>query len=299
MFCLVNVFSLAFGLDLALANNLENQAPFFNLPEEAYNKTFIRPQGDNSLDKVSWIVDSLLTPARFLIGFVAVIYLFVAALKLVASRGEEETAYEGFKRSLMYSLLGLAFFALSGEIGSILSLTGGGIIGSKGELIKRFGIFDTQVGIIITFMKYVIGSVAVLYLAKSGVHMVTAGSNEEDISEDKNTILYTSVALVLLIFSNSLVTKVLYKTENPFDDPSIDLGQGVTEAVGLINLIVSFVGPLAILSLVAAGVLYSLSAANEELRERANKMVKISLFAIILIYGAFGIVSTVISGQIN
>ncbi len=298
----ISMLSLLFG-QVALASDVESdlsrQKPFFNLPEESFEKTFIQAKGDNAYEKIDSTVNIVLTPVRFLIGFVAVIYLMVAALKLVASRGEEEAAYEGFKQSLNYSLIGFAIIALAGELSNILSLSGGGLMGSKTELAKRFGIFDTNVGIIITFLKYIIGAVAVLFIAKSGAHMVLAGASEDEISEDKNTILYTSVALVLLIFSNTLVTKVLYKMENPFDNPSIDLGQGVAEAVGMINLIVSFVGPIAMLSLVAAGVMYSLSAANEELRERANKMVKLSLFAIILIYGAFAIVSTVISGQIS
>ena len=280
-------------------SDLDRQKPFFNLPADSFEKTFVQAKGDNAFEKIDSTIQVVVNPVRFLIGFVAVIYLMVAALKLAASRGEDEAVYESFKQSLMYSLIGFAVIALAGEIGNILSLSGGGLIGSKAELSKRLGIFDTNVGIIITFIKYIIGAVAVIFLTRAGAHMVIAGSSEEDISEDKNTILYTSVSLVLLIFSNSLVTKVLYKMDNPFDNPSIDLGQGVAEAVGLINLIVSFVGPLAMLSLVAAGVMYSLSAANEELRERANKMVKLSLFAIILIYGAFAIVSTVISGQIS
>lgn len=294
---LVCLSSFAFASN---TNDLQReQKGFFKLPSDSFNKTFVRSEAENAFELVEETVQKLLVPVRFLIGFVAALLFMIPAAKLVVSRGESEEDYENFKQSLIYSLIGFSIVALSGEIGQILDLMRGGILGSKGELASRFGIFDSRVAIIITFIKYVIGAVAVIYMAKAGAHMVVAGESEEDISEDKNSIIYSSIALFALVFSNNFIKNVLYKAENPFTDPSIDLGQGVSEAVGLINLIISFVGPISILSLVAAGVLYSLSSANEELQAQANRMIKVSLAAIIIIYSAFAIVSTVISGQIN
>jgi hypothetical protein len=59
---------------------------------------------------------------------------------------------------------------------------------------------------------------------------------------------------------------------------------------------VSFVGPIMMLGLVAGGVLFLTSAGNDERTGLAKKIITNSVIGIVIIYGAFALVSTVIAG---
>jgi cytochrome bd-type quinol oxidase subunit 2 len=215
---------------------------------------------------------------------------------MVTANGNEE-AFDKAKKIILYSVLGLVMIAMSSEIATILDLRDGGILGDQAEIRERFAVFDKSVNIIITFIKYVIGAVAVLMLVISGANMVAKGGNEEEAAKEKKRIGYISLGLVGLIFVDNIIRNVLYKIDKPLSDPTIDVSQGIREIVSFTNLIITFVGPVAILTLVAGGAMYVFSAGNDETQEKAKKMIFTSLVGIILIYGAFGIVSTIVAGR--
>ena len=110
-----------------------------------------------------------------------------------------------------------------------------------------------------------------------------------------------SIEVLDKIFSakinKKLISNVLYKIDNPFSDPSIDPGQGISEIIGFTNFIVSFISPILILTLVAGGVMVAGSGFSEDANEKGKKMIKLSIAGIGLVYGSFAIVSTIISGS--
>jgi hypothetical protein len=63
--------------------------------------------------------------------------------------------------------------------------------------------------------------------------------------------------------------------------------------------VVSIVGPVAIISLVIGGVMYMTAAGKEETMEKAKRLIIASIVGIIIIYGAFAIISTFIAGNFS
>lgn len=284
------------ALNLSLVSGNVAAAQFIPLPEDEYSDTFVDAQGDSALEKTAYITSKVITAARYLIAAIVILLGIVAAIQMIGSNGNEE-GYEKGKKSLVWSVVGLVIIALSADLAQIIELTNGGLLGPDAELLSRTRLFDGSVRIVITFIKYIIGAVGVLMLVRSGLRMATLGSNEEEVTKDRKNILYVSVGLIALIFVDTLVRRVLYKIDNPLENPTIDYTQGIREIAGFANLLVSFVGPLAVTMLVIAGIMYLANFGNEETQTKAKKMIIASLIGIIMIYGAFGVVSTIIIGR--
>lgn len=266
------------------------------LDPNLYDGALVAPEGGSALSKTRNLTTRVVNIVRLLIGSVAVLMAIVSGVQLIVSRANEE-AVTNARKALLYSVIGIVMIAISADLAALLDLRNGGLIGSKNEIINRARIFDDAVRVIITFIKYIIGSVAVLMLIVSGLRLVASGNSEETVSQEKKHIFVIVLGLVGLIFVDGIIRRVLFNIDNPTENPSIDLAQGIKEMVGFVNLLVTFVGPIAVLTLVAGGAWYAISMGNDENQEKAKKMIFASLLGIVLIYGAFGIVSTFIIGR--
>ena len=71
---------------------------------------------------------------------------------------------------------------------------------------------------------------------------------------------------------------------------------GIDQIVGITNFIVMFAGPLAVLMLIVGGILYATSAGDDEKMNRAKKLIVNTLLGVIIIYFAYALVATFISG---
>ena len=248
--------------------------------------------------------------AKVLSSVIAVLFIIFMGVRYVTSGGDEEAIKKSTK-GLLFSLLALAMISMSQEIAEIVgfydsnaafnTLSDGGII-NKDNLIDRVTLFDRRVEVIMIFIKYFVAGLAVLMLIINGVKLVAGGGEEEHIKKARNGIAYSLGGLLLLYFGNTFVTKVFYrvdKTSLPTTgvEPQLDLGRGVQEIVGITNFIVSFVGPLLMLLILIGGVMYLTSAGEEEKMSKAKRLIIAAVLGVIVIYGAFAIVSTVTAGS--
>lgn len=281
-----------------LPGTISNVQAQVMLNEEAYNGSFVVAEGDDSLSQTQNLVYKSVGRARLILASVCILLAMTGAVQLAISPDKEE-AQERSKRIILYSVIGLALIALASDLAQIFDLSGGGLLGGADVLRQRLQIFDNTVRIIITFTKYLIGAVAILMLVVNGLEMISkGGENEDEAKQARNNVIYVLGGLFALIFVDGIIRNVFYKIDQPGSDLTIDLGQGIQELVGFTNLIVSVVGPIAIITLVAGGALYVASFGNEDNQGTAKKMMISSLVGIIVIYGAFGIVSTFISGSL-
>lgn len=276
----------------AFANNRKG---FMDLPDDTYSTNFVTTKGDNFVERTGFLSGTIMSLIKIIIGSIATLFGVLAAIRIIVNRDDD--TLEQAKRTFLYSIIGFAFILMSDEFGKLLSLSDGGLIGDKQDVMSRVRIFDNQIAIIVTFLKYISGSVAVFFMTKSGMRLIAGNQNDDNVSKDKQKLGIASVGLIALVMSNNLISNVLYNIDNPFSDPSIDPGQGVAEIIGFTNFIVSFVSPILILTLVAGGVMVAGSGFSEDANEKGKKIIKLSIAGIFLIYGSFAIVSTIISGS--
>lgn len=322
------LFASILVLALEVAPAFAQDSPFHIPTQEKYGTLIGTPKlhGDSAIEQLSTLIGGyrggeggLVGVARPIIGAISVLFIIISALKILFSDGEEGKIDKA-KQGIIYGLIGLALISIAGEIMKVLSLSDEAvkaayqddtlvcyktILSDPNALQCRARLFSRTVQILVTFVKYLLGSLAVLQIVTSAFRMATMGGESDSLNNEKKKLVWGGVGFLLVIFSDTAISKVFYKlnfnTSIGIDGvkPKLDPAQGVAEIVGFTNFIVSIIGPLAILSLIGGGIMYMMNNGDESKMQEAKRIITFSLIGIIVIYGAFGIVSTVISGQFS
>lgn len=241
---------------------------------------------------------------RLVIGAVSILFIVISGIKLVMMGSNEEVANKQ-KENLLWGMIGLVLIMIAGPMSEIFDLQEGGFLTDEYEIGYRARLFDNQVLIITTFIKYIVGSVAVLFMVRSGAKLVIAGESEEVLNVEKKNIMTGALALFLIMISNVIVKEVLFKVDPADSEYSVsgqqavvtfDTARGVQEIVGITNFIVTWAAPVAVLALIVGAIMYLTAFGEEEKIGKAKKIIFNSVLALLIIYGAFAIVSTFISG---
>lgn len=248
--------------------------------------------------------------AKYILGAVAVLYIILSALKLIISQGSEDVITKQ-KNAMIYGIIGLIIIGFADEFAKVMSVAcapgeitcaRGGFLKDPNNIIQQAALFKRETRIFITFIKYMIGGVAVLMFIRNGLRLIGLAGNEESIGLDKKNLIYSSVGLVLIILASTVIDKVLYiidpsKYTSAGLAPAINPSRAVQEMVGFTNMAVTFVAPLAILMLIVGAIMYATAGGKEEQTQKAKRIILLSVAGMILIYGSFAIVSTIVAGQ--
>lgn len=273
---------------------------FLPINNEAYEQDFVSvsdSQEDDFFGKSSVLASRLTLVIQLLIGGIASILTISSVIAMLAKGMDTDEGMTKLKDTVLYIVIGIGLIFLSGEIGALLSLQKGGILGAKKDVLDRIQIFDKNVDVLIAIIRYTLASIAVLFITISGVKMVIANGSEEDAAKEKTYIMYAAMGLIIFLIFDRFLGDIIYSVNSPFTDPTISPSGAKMELIGFTNLVVSFVGPIAILSTVVGGVMYAASGFDEEQAATAKRMIGVSLAGIILIYAAYSIIATVIAGQ--
>ncbi len=301
------------GVGIALADSpltLPDGSKYGGVPTPDMNAT--------GQDIIVQVIETGLRYAKILISIIAIGIIIFMGVRLVIGSGNEETVKKS-TNGLLYALVAFAIVSLSHDLGRVVGFfndgqstfsdkinSNGGIIGDATQIVKRIDIFDTQVELVIMFVKYMIGSLAVGMVVINGVKLVTGGGEEENIKKARNGIFAAVGGLILMTVANTFITNVFYKVEKSTYSaigsgvlPQTDLTAGIGEIVGITNFIVSFVGPVLVLVIIIAGILYLTAGGEEEKMNKAKRLLIAGVLGLVVIYGAFALVSTIISGSLQ
>jgi len=299
---------LTFASDFALAQGTGGAPKKQSLPlsKENYGDIIAPTERDKTaIDKLKELIginsqgSGLLNTIKVIVAAIAVLMIIISAVRILTAGGAEEEIKKNTKQ-LMFGILGLALISISGEIGKIFDLTTGGPLKNPNEMIKSVFEFNRVTQILITFFKYLIGGVAVFEIISSGLHLITL-EDESKLDEEKKKLLYGIVGFAVILLSNTVVKNVFYKvdlstyTGTSGVQPAISPSQGVKEIIGITNFVVSFVGPLSVLALIVGAVMYITAGGEEESMNKAKRVITAAAIGILIIYGSFAIVSTIIS----
>jgi hypothetical protein len=254
-------------------------------------------------------VNGLVGNLKLILGAVAVMFIILSAVKLILAGGNEDTVSKQ-KAAITYGIIGLAVIGFSDEMAKVFYVAcpadtpdcrGGSFLSSSSEMINRSQIFSQAVQIFITFIKYIVGGIAVLMLVRNGIRFAALQGKEESVTLDKKNLAFTSFGLILIVMASTVVDKVLFVFKpseyTPGADQAINPQQAVNEIIGATNIVVSIVAPIAILVLIAGAIMYATAGGNDEKMGKAKRMITLAIVGMIIIYGAFAIISTIISGQ--
>ena len=257
-------------------------------------------------------IENAIKYGKILTSVIAVLFIILMGARYVTSGGDEEAVKKSTKGLLM-SILALAIISMSQEVAEIVGFYGssqtfgadpqGSILGLD-NMMERVRLFDRRVEVIMVFIKYFIGSLAVLMLVVNGVKLVVGGGEEENIKKARNGVIYSILGLIILLVGNTFVENVFYEIDKDVysttgAQPTTNVEGAIEELVGITNLVVSFVGPLLLLLILVGGIMYLTAGGEEERMNKAKRLLIAAIIGVIVIYGAFAIVSTVTTGYFS
>lgn len=273
-------------------------AAFVPLPD---NTTLGLPsaEGDTAIDKFENVLGPIARTARILVGAVAVLMIVISGFTMVVA-GDNEGTVKTQKQSITFGILGLALISIAGPLAEVFDYRSGNALESGESLVNRAALFDDTVKIVITFIKYLLGALAALMFARAGAVMVSSSSSDEDITREKKNLALSAGGLILVFASDLIVRKVLYSASYNSSTSetvvSINQNEFIKQLVSIINIMVSFVAPIMLLGILIGALLYVTAGGEQSRIDLAKKIIMNSVIGVVIIYGAFALVSTVIAG---
>jgi hypothetical protein len=304
-FILQLVFVLTIAMTaIQLTAFAKSSLPMSDKTVEIYKSSLPAPAKDaTGQDIVRDLTAGALRYVKPLIAVVGILYATVYGYILVV-KGNEEEEVTNAKKGVTFTIIAFVMISMAEDIGKIFDMQQHTLLESPQEILKRVRLFDRQVEIMITFIKYILGAFATFQISMSAYNLILAGGNEEATGKHKKSIGFSLGGLVLLYVGDIAINRVFFKVNRDVYtgitgvQAGVDAQAGVEELSGIVNFVVSFVGPLAILMLLAGAVMYLTSGGEDEKVQKAKRLITATIIGIILIYGAFALVSTVISGKL-
>lgn len=286
-------------LSAVLTHSQTAMASFMPLPgTEGLNVA--TPEGETAIEKIEDFLGPVARNLRIILGAMSVLFIVISGFTMVISGDNEETV-KTQRKSITYGVIGLMMISIAGPVAEVFDYRQGNFIDDPENFTERIQIFDTTTQLFITFVKYLLGSLATLMAVRAGATLVMAGDNDDDVTKAKKQLTVSSLGLFLVIISDLIIRRIFYvasySTNAEATVVAIDQNEFIRQLVAFTNLMVTFVGPIMMLGIVIGGFLYITSQGDEEKTGLAKKIITNSIIGIVIIYGAFAIVSTVISGQ--
>ncbi len=227
---------------------------------------------------------------RYVIGAVALLFGTLYAMGLIFARGNEETIGKQ-KENFLWAFVG--FVILLGAQGVADVFTAGT---ATSEALIDIETSTTQLLLIQSYLTWFFGSIVAVFMVMSGVRMVMAQGNEEVVDKEKKNFTGTVVGVLVILLARSLVNAV-YVVRAGVASPG-DTAATATQVAGVIRLILTFMGPMALLYTIYSGYLYLTSFGDEERTSTAKNMILGGITGIVVIYAAYALVNSVVSSNL-
>lgn len=240
---------------------------------------------------ISFILNAIRI-VRNVVGGVALIMGVLYGVRLVLSRGQEETINQQ-KRNFLYALLGFVILIISENVARIFNPE----FATTNQLVD-FNAARDQLRDIVSYAKWLLGSIIVLMFTISSVRMIAAQGEDEEISKQKKNMTFSFIGMLVILLASNIVNAI-YVINEPKEAAAAGPQSAVTEITSVVRLILVFLGPMAIAFTIYAGFLYLTALENEEQANKGRRMIVYGVVAIVLIYGAYALVNTLTSANLG
>ena len=153
-------------------------------------------------------------------------------------------------------------------------------VSSFGELISVIWSYGSEIIIALAAFFLVLG--AFFYIASAG--------NDERISQGKEMVFGSLVAIVITVLSGALI-RLLHKPTEGSTGALADIPNTITNGT---NILIGFIGAFTIAMLIYAGFLYMTARGDEMRIDKAHDAIRYAFYGLILGVLAYAVVNTVI-----
>jgi len=152
---------------------------------------------------------------------------------------------------------------------------------------------------IVRFFQTLIGAIAVLFLVYSAIQIIGSFGNEETIEQHKKQALWSLAGLGVIVLSESVIRKFFFITDYSTGGISVNTSQGIADIAGVTNFVATFVGVFSFIGMLIAGIMWVANFGNQEIGDKAKKIIIYSIIGIIISISAFAVVNSITSGRSN
>jgi len=246
--------------------------------------------GGDPVSSIEQIGFQILTTLKLIIQGLMVIYIVYLGAMMIMSMGNNEEQLSNSKRQLWYTLVGLLFINIPGDIYNAFHRDTGATIGSRidqgsftsgNTSTNLFGDFfsfgytlNTQ---IVGFLEMMIFIAAVFMIMLAGINILTSRGREEKITEAKNKIVYVILALFFV--------GMIEAWKHLAFGGNISDGVNIIESISKLALF--FAGPVAMFFLTLAWYYYITSAGDEERIKKAKSIVLNTVLATLILLATY------------
>ncbi len=259
------------------------------------------------------VLRSAIDTLKRLLGPVLVFIIGGFAIQLVITGGNEEK-FTAAANNFFYVLVGVAFVAMADFLSQTFLLyqdsdtsflSDNQQINIAAEAVKR------QIALVIKFLRYILGGIALIYVVKSG-SMILFNADDESVQKQKDVFIYGFTGLILIMASEALINAVFdiqtldavlgsNELGASFTRPEVNVGGGISLLTNVTNLLLALMSGLFLFTLVIGGAMYTFSAGNEERGQQGTKVIVGSLIGLAIAFSSYTIVAEFSSGgrQLN
>lgn len=230
-----------------------------------------------------WILSTL----KIILAWVLLIYIVYIWIQMIISMWTDEEALSAAKRQFAYILVALVFINIPGTLFEAFYNPNGTQIGElsgtwndsslDGNIFFNSAAFTNTLTSIIGFLEVLIFIVAIATLVFAGIRLIFAGKDEETRSNVIRRITWSIAALIFVGFIEAW--------------KSVTISWSIPELTGLfgniINILLFWVVPIAMLFLTLAGYYYITSNGDEERVKKAKNIVVYTVIATILLLSVY------------
>ena len=242
----------------------------------------------NIVEDVNSIGFRILTLVKRILMGVLVIFMVYIWAVMIWSMWSDEEALSSSKRQLWYAVLWILFINIPGTIyRSFYKAPGATIwsdvswaftdVGTDNLFFNMSYFWNTLNNQIIWFLEVMVFLAAVFMITLAGIQVMTSRGRDEKMTEAKNKILYTVLALIFVSIIEAWKSLAF----------NGQISDGVNLFESLANLALFFAAPIAMFFLTLAGYYYITSNGDEERTKKAKSIIINTLLASLILIASY------------
>lgn len=235
---------------------------------------------ENSLKKILSNRGGLLPIVNKVMGSIAILWLMILGAKFTLSQGDDDKISK-YKQQFGWVAIGLAVISVSEFIAfhvfdptvDVFRGASAGSFAAKAQQIK-------------VYFQIIVGAIAVAACVMSGYNLITGGSEDEAVTNEKK-FLHSFFFGVGFILMAEVITGIVSLQSGAMGSA----GGIVSQVVGIVNLMLTFVAVAAVFMLVLSALYYVSSFGNEDQANRAKSIIINSVIAVLVAVSSFVFIS--------
>jgi type IV secretory pathway VirB2 component (pilin) len=216
------------------------------------------------------------------VALAAVVAIIIAGLYMILTGGSQA---DKAKTIIIWTIVGLIVILLAKVIVNFVF----GIFGANGgnvgiNVLSGSNPVQVVIQIVNTVLTYV-GLAAVIAIVIAGLYMILSGGSQAD--KAKEIIKWVIIGLVVILLAKVIVAFIYAALGENLADIGINIPGGTGDIrqviTSVLNTVLNFVGLIAVIAIVIAGIWLIVGMGSDESKDRAKKIILYTIIGLIII----------------